>query len=114
MPKRIITIGIFLSVLACALVGQVAMGKWRTHFAYNSVNQIAQSGNKIFAVSDGALFSVDKQDGGLEFYGKTTGLNGTNISKIGFDKKNDQLFVIYANGNIDVLATSGITNIPDL
>ena len=114
MPKRIITIGIFLSVLACALVGQVAMGKWRTHFAYNSVNQIAQSGNKIFAVSDGALFSVDKQDGGLEFYGKTTGLNGTNISKIGFDKKNDQLFVIYANGNIDVLATSGFTNIPDL
>ncbi|HEY5507926.1 MAG TPA: hypothetical protein VIK29_04575, partial [Paludibacter sp.] len=114
MPKRIITIGVFLSVLACTLVGQVAMGKWRTHFAYSSVNQIAQSDNKIFAVSDGALFSVDKQDGSLEFYSKTTGLNGTNISKIGFDKKNDQLFVIYANGNIDVLATSGITNIPDL
>ncbi|HZK68539.1 MAG TPA: T9SS type A sorting domain-containing protein [Paludibacter sp.] len=114
MPKRIITIGVFLSVLACTLVGQVAMGKWRTHFAYNSVTQVAQSENKIFAVSDGALFSVDKQDGALEFYSKISGLNGTNISKIGFDKKSDQLFVIYANGNIDVLATNGVINIPDL
>ncbi len=114
MPKRVITLGVLLSIFACTVIGQVAMGKWRTHFAYNRANQIALSDNKIFAVSDGALFSVDKQDGGLEFYSKTTGLNGTNITKIGFGKTNKQLFIFYANGNIDVLATSGVTNIPDL
>ena len=65
MPKRLITIGVLLSIFACTVVSQVAMGKWRTHFAYNSVNQIAQSDNKIYAVSDGALFSVDKEDGSL-------------------------------------------------
>lgn len=95
------------------MLAQVAMGKWRTHFAYNSVNQIAQSDNKIYAVSDGALFSLDKQDGGMEFYSKLTGLSDANISKIEYNPLNKQLLIIYSNGNIDVLGTGGVTNIPD-
>ena len=30
------------------------MGGWRTHFAYNSVTQVEQTDNKVYAVSDGA------------------------------------------------------------
>jgi hypothetical protein len=96
------------------MLAQVAMGKWRTHLSYNSVSQIAQSGNKIFAVSQGALFSVDKQDGGLQFYSKLNGLNGSNITKIEFDATNQGLLIIYSNGNIDLFGTGGVTNIPDL
>ena len=96
------------------MLAQVAMGKWRTHLSYNSVSQIAQSGNKIFAVSQGALFSVDKQDGGLQFYSKLNGLNGSNITKIEFDSTNQQLLIIYSDGNIDLFGTGGVTNIPDL
>jgi hypothetical protein len=96
------------------MLAQVAMGKWRTHLSYNSVSQIAQSGNKIFAVSQGALFSVDKQDGGLQFYSKLNGLNGSNITKIEFDATNQELLIIYSNGNIDLFGTGGVTNIPDL
>lgn len=90
------------------------MGKWRTHLAYNNVAQIAQSDNKIYAVSDGALFSVDKQDGQFEFYSKVSGLNGSNISRIEFDQSNKQLLIAYANGNIDLLGSGGVINIPDL
>jgi len=116
MKKRIVTIVFLLSLLSWSGSAQVAMGKWRTHFAYNSVSQIAQSDNKIYAVSDGALFSVDKQDGesGLEFYSKISGLNGSNISRIEFDPTSKQLLIIYANGNIDLLTTGGVINIPDL
>ncbi len=114
MKKRIITITFFIGILSFSLWSQVAMGKWRTHFAYNSVSQIAQSDTKIYAVSEGALFSVDKQDGGLEFYSKLSGLNGANISRIKFDTFNKQLLIIYTNGNIDVLGEGGVTNIPDL
>ena len=77
--KKYIFIAILSSLFVQLSVAQLAMGKWRTHFAYNNVSQIAQSANKIFAVSEGALYSVDKQDGGLEFYSKVNGLNGTNI-----------------------------------
>lgn len=92
---------------------QVAMGKWRTHFAYNSVSQVAQSENKLFAVSEGALYSIDKLDGGMEFYSKITGLNGSNISRIEYDENGKQLIIIYGNGNIDIMSAGGITNIPD-
>jgi len=113
MNKRIITIGFLLFLFSWSIWSQVAMGKWRTHFAYNNVSQIAQSENKIFAVSEGALFSVDKQDMGLEFYSKLSGLYGANISRIEYDKSSRQLLIIYGNGNIDLLATGGVSNIPD-
>lgn len=114
MKKNIVSIALLLFVFSSILYAQVAMGKWRTHFAYNSVSQIAQSDNKIYGVSEGALFSVDKSDGGLEFYSKLSGLNGANISRIEFDSENQQLLIIYTNGNIDVMGSGGVINIPDL
>jgi len=114
MNKRIFFIAVLTSFLSLTSIAQVAIGKWRTHFAYNNVSQIAQSANKIYAVSEGALFSIDKQDGGMEFYSKISGLNGTFISRIEYDSANQELLIVYTNGNIDVMATGGVTNIPDL
>jgi len=114
MKRIVFFLGISLCLFPLFTMAQVAMGKWRTHFAYNSVIQIAQSKNKIYAVSEGALYSVDKQDGNLEFYSKLSGLNGTTISRIEYDTTNDQLLIIYTNGNIDLLGNGGVINIPDL
>jgi len=110
---KIITALLFC-LLSTSIWAQVEMGKWRTHFAYNNASQIAQSENKIFAVSEGALFSVDKTDEVLEFYSKLSGLNGANISNIEYDSTNKLLIIIYANGNIDVMDSGGVSNIPDL
>lgn len=113
MNKLILTSCIFFMSL-CASYAQLAMGKWRTHLAYNSVNQITQSDNKMYALSDGALFSVDKTDGNIEYYSKATGLNASGIAQIRFDNTNKQLLVVYTNGNIDLVTTGGVKNIPDL
>jgi len=113
MKKRIFITGFLLIVFACSMWSQVAMGKWNTHFAYNSVSQIAQSENKIYAISNGALFSVDKLDGNTEFYSKLSGLNDATISRIEYDPIDKQLLIIYENGNIDILNSGGITNLPD-
>jgi len=113
MKKRIFITGFLLIVFACSMWSQVAMGKWNTHFAYNSVSQIAQSENKIYAISNGALFSVDKQDGNTEFYSKLSGLNDATVSRIEYDPIDKQLLIIYDNGNIDILNSGGITNLPD-
>jgi hypothetical protein len=114
MKRTVFIIGISMCLFPLLTMAQLSMGKWRTHFSYNSVVQIAQSKNKIYAVSDGALYSIDKQDGNVEFYSKVSGLNGTSISRIEYDPANDQLVIIYENGNIDLLGTGGVTNIPDL
>ena len=112
--NKIFILGFLLSTISFSVMAQVAMGKWRTHLSYNNVLQIAQSPNKIFAVSQGALFSVDKQDGSLYFYSKTNGLNGSGIANIEYNPTTQELLIIYSNGNIDALGNSGITNIPDL
>lgn len=105
---------ILISGLTVGVCSQNVIGRWRTHMAYNSVNQIAQSGSKIYAVSEGSLFSVSKDDGDIEFYSKMSGLNDANISHIEYDRTNDQLLIIYINGNIDIMSNSGVNNIPDL
>ena len=113
--KKIITLIVLISSLCPSIVyAQLAMGKWRTHFAYNNVEQIAQSENKIFAVSEGSLFSIDKTDEGLEFYSKVSGLNDAKITRIEYDKLSNQLLIVYANGNIDMMGSGGVINIIDL
>jgi len=112
--NKIFILGFLLSTISFSVMAQVAMGKWRTHLSYNNVLQIAQSLNKIFAVSQGALFSVDKQDGSLYFYSKTNGLNGSGIANIEYNPTTQELLIIYSNGNIDALGNNGIINIPDL
>ena len=114
MKIRIFTLALLISGLTSLLHAQIAMGKWRTHFAYNIVNQITQSENKVFAVSEGALFSVDKEDQEIEFYSKLSGLSDSNISGIEYDAENKQLLIVYLNGNIDFLSSGGVVNIPDL
>jgi hypothetical protein len=113
MKKTILFTGFLLSIVSFTISSQVAMGKWNTHFAYNSVTQIAQSDNKIYAISNGALFSVDKLDANMQFYSKLSGLSDANISRIDFDTVNKQLLIIYDDGNIDILSSTGVINIPD-
>jgi len=98
----------------CPAFGQLSMGSWSAHLSYDSVNQVVQSTNKVFAVGSGALFSVTKQDQSVETYSKVTGLNDNKIAKIGYDSINNQLVIVYANSNIDFYTSSGVVNIPDL
>lgn len=111
--KKTVLIFTFALIILSFVDAQIQMGSWRTHFAYNNVNQLTQSQNKIFAVSDGTLFSVDKRDGNIEYYSKINGLNGTTISKIKYDELSKVLLIIYSNGNIDFLLESGVENVPD-
>jgi len=99
-------------VLFCASAS--AVGQWQTYLSYIDIKTIAQSSNKVFALSSGALYSLDKRDLSLETYSKITGLSDNNISDILFDSRNELLFIVYGNSNIDLITTNGIFNIPDL
>ncbi len=103
------------SFLCClfSLSPQVEMRKWKVHLAYNSATQLTQSDNKIYAISSGMLFSVDKTFGEMETYSKVNGLNGSVISCMRYDATTRQLLVLYDDGNIDAITEQGIRNIPD-
>lgn len=105
-----------LCVLLCATetYARVEMGSWQSFFNYNNVSQIAQSKEKVYALSDGNLFSVDKTYESIETYTKLSGLSDGNISHIAYCDNQESLVIAYDNCNIDLLSGYNVVNVPDL
>ena len=107
----------FLLLFFCplsAVYAQMAMGAWKTHFSYSNVKEVAESKEKVYAISNGFLFSVDKHYESVEIYSKINGLSDGEIVHIAYSKENDVLFIAYVNSNIDILKGKNIINISDL
>ena len=114
MKRILLSLTCALYIVHCAFA-QSAMGSWTTHISYTNVNQITQSEEKIYGISAGALFSVDKENATIETYSKIYGLNDNNIHFIKYSAENNILFIAYENSNIDLMSEKGsISNITDL
>ena len=100
-----------LSISFTVYAQDIPLGTWRTHFSYNQVNRLANAGNKIYAATPVGLFVFDRQDNSLTTLGKLQGLQGDNISALHYDIATAQLFIGYANGDLDVIHDTEITNI---
>ena len=71
----------YIVFAACFLLfAPVKAESWKTHFAYNNVTQIAMTPDKVFAISDGSLFSVDKKTEQLHVYNRQSGLHASGIT----------------------------------
>ena len=106
-----------LSIVLCALVLAMpcrAQLKWTTHFAYNNVTQIAMTPDMVYAISDGSLYSVNKQTEQIQVYNSRSGLHGTGITCIHYDATGRQLIIGYGNGKIDLLTNRGARYISEL
>ena len=111
MRKSTIIFFNFLTLLCCV---SAQAAEWTTYFAYNNVTQIAMASDEVFAISDGSLFSVDKQTEKITKYDRLSGLNGTGINCIHYDSIGKQLIITYGDGKIDLLTSSGVHYISDL
>lgn len=112
--KKLI-IALFLLLTNVPIFAQVAMGQWRTHLSYSSTSMVENTSNKVYGVSNGALFSVSKDNNEIETYSKVNGLNDKNVSLIRYSETAGNLIIFYSDGNIDILSDVGtITNIPDI
>jgi len=107
-----IILSILIWIIGTNLYSQ-RIGEWNTHFSYESnITSVAQADSKIFAVSDGKLFSYDSEDESIESYSK---INADDITNIAYCKKQGCLIIVRSNGDIDLLYPNGdYANIPDL
>lgn len=112
MKKREILV--VLGLLPMLVIGQISMNGWRTHLSYNSISMVEQTPNKVFAVSDGAMLSVDKTEGVIDLYSTLTNMTELSVYNIAYNENTQSMFIAYENGNIDLLSSSGVTNIPEL
>ena len=103
---------VFALCVLCLIPGKAQ--KWTTHFAYNNVTQIAMAPDKVYAMSDGSLYSVDKQSEQIKIYNNQSGLHSTGITCIHYDAIGKQLLIGYSTGKIDILSAQGVRYIGEL
>lgn len=98
-------IAVLVSLIAVAEddVSYGQMKNWTAHYAYGDVSELVQAGDRIYARAYGALCSVDKTTGEMGYYSKMTGLSGSTVVKLGYDKTTKQLIILYADGLIDLM-----------
>ncbi len=90
------------------------MGKWTAYFSYNQAKKVFDADDKVYAISNGALFSVEKETGITQTYTKIDGLSDNEVSTVGYSKEYETLVIAYSNGNIDLLRKGNVYNISDL
>ena len=103
-----------LLFILLSIANIVSAQQWTTHFAYNNVTQIAMADECVYAISDGSLFSVDKQTEQIKVYNRQSGLHGSGINCIHYDNISEQLFIAYQAGKIDLLSKHGVKYIGEL
>lgn len=96
-------------------IDEGSMLQWESYASYFNPTDIVMTKRRVFELADGALFSVDKQDGNITRWNKINGMHGDVISRIAYIEAQDALLVVYENNMIDIISSQGnINDIPDL
>ena len=106
----------YIIILLIGLPGILPLyaARWTTHFAYNQVTQIAMAPDQVFAISNGSLYSVDKQTEHIRLYNRQSGLHSSGITCIHYDETGRQLIIGYETGKIDILSPYGVRYLGEL
>lgn len=110
MKKVIVFFIFYLQCTFCFSVDK----HWKTHFSYNSVQQIAMDQDEVYALANGKIFSINQTTEALTLYNNFSGLHGTEIAQIAYDKDRDQLLILYLDGKMDILHDKHMQYIGDL
>lgn len=85
------------------------IGQWRGHYDNHQIQSIVQ-GDGIYAASPYQIIKFDEKQT-PSWIDKSTGLHDIGITKLAWDSTDQQLIVIYANSNIDVVNGDQVYNI---
>ena len=106
---------LFLLFLPLLINAQdVPIGYWKDYQSYNSASFIAEADNKIYCVTNGGLFYVNKDDHTINRMSKVTGLSDVGIKHVAYSIELEITVIIYENCNIDLIKNNQIINISDV
>ncbi len=93
----------------------LSIGQWSEHLPYNGGATVTQSPTRVYYGSEFAMIAISKADTSqVEFFSKVDGLSDVKPSWIRFHEPLRTLIIGYANGNIDLMDTNGVTNVNDI
>lgn len=110
---------LYLLILFPALntYSQLQVGDWKLYsvFSGRNVQKIIDTDNIVYYLSDGYLFSYDKDNDESFQYNKRNDMSDVDVADIYYNYDKNYLFVVYSNSNIDLLYDEGnVINVPDL
>lgn len=94
--------------------GQIPVGAWRDHLSYRQAFRLADAGDRVFCATTGSLFCYHRNDHSVSKISTVDGLHDIELSTIAFDSANNRLVAGYKNGNIDIITSESIINVPDI
>lgn len=92
----------------------IPIGAWQTHISYNNIRSVSVAPFAIYGASENGIMIFSLSENSISTLTKMDGLSSTNITQLAFDQPRNQLMVTYADGDIDVIRGSEITNINTL
>ena len=75
---------------------------WQAHFSYNTIVDVVEGGNKIYAASQNAIFEYDELSLELNTITTVNGLSGEDITTIYYSEVYQSLLVGYETGLIEI------------
>lgn len=118
MIKKLFLLMLMLLPCAAATVqAQYGVGDWKIHatFSGQNVQNVIDTGDKVYYLVSNNLFCYDKTTQENEALNKRNYLSDVLIKQIYYNSYKKYLMVVYDNSNIDVIDSNGkVVNIPDI
>ena len=115
--KKGLLLSFVILLLTFNVFPQLQVGDWRLYSVFSGLNvqSIIDTGGIVYYLSDGYLFSYDKENDETVYYNKRNNMSDVDITDIYYNYDKNYLFVAYSNSNIDLLYDDGsVVNMPDL
>jgi len=106
---------LFLLFLPLLINAQdVPIGYWKDYQSYTSASYIVEADNKVYCVTNGTLFYINKDENTINRLSKVTGLSDVGIKHVAYSESLKITVITYENCNIDFIKNNQITNISDI
>jgi len=92
----------------------VPIGFWKDYQSYTNTSYITQAKSKIYCVTNGGLFYLNRDDNTLNRLSKVTGLSDIGVKIIAYYDSSETTIITYENCNIDLIKEGRIINISDI
>ncbi|MGB1218669.1 MAG: two-component regulator propeller domain-containing protein [Flavobacteriales bacterium] len=105
---------LFLISFSFSTYAQNSMWQWKEHLNYSQATDLIEKDGKLICSTSQGLFSYTLSTGEIETLTSLNGLNDANIVSMAYSETLDCIVLGYENGNIDLVFSDEIINVPDL
>ena len=103
---------LFVLFLTWNISAQIGTGQWMLHVTNKKALDVVVLNDVVYTAFKQGLMEYDIASNEISLWTEVNALSDVALSSLGYDLKNNALYIGYENGNIDLLKDNNVTNIP--